>query len=74
MVKEAWSTQVLGCPMFVFAKKLRILKKALRGGNESCFNDIHSNVSATMINLDEVQLHISNQGASKELVELETKA
>ncbi|MCH81855.1 RNA-directed DNA polymerase (Reverse transcriptase) [Trifolium medium] len=37
LVKNCWNTEIIGCPMFVLTKKLKLLKEKLKIWNKSCF-------------------------------------
>lgn len=44
VVEDAWKTKVVGCPIFILANKLQILKKILKDWNYSIFENVHEQV------------------------------
>ncbi|XP_024163822.1 uncharacterized protein LOC112170746 [Rosa chinensis] len=75
VVDDVWkSSQFFGCPMFVLACKLHLLKHKLRAWNKNEFGDVNANVESAIADLEEVQLEISNLGPSEDRILLEDDA
>ncbi|MCH81555.1 hypothetical protein A2U01_0002345, partial [Trifolium medium] len=53
IVEDCWKTVVLGCPMFILSKKLKILKDKLKTWNKECFGNVHSLVSSAELKLQQ---------------------
>ena len=74
IVKEAWSTNVIGCPMFVLNKKLKILKHKLKLWNKEVFGNVHDHVKVAEQKLHEIQEQIQVNGHSEVFLEAEKNA
>lgn len=74
IVLKVWNQQVLGCPMFVLGRKLRLLKVAFCDWNKTCFGNIHEKVTSCYRAVDEIQQDISQFGYSAALIDKESKA
>ncbi|KAK9907177.1 hypothetical protein M0R45_002183 [Rubus argutus] len=65
LLHDFWDNhQVVGCPMFVLATKLRALKSMLKEWNFNVFGDINQQVNLSKLELDLVQNEISSMGPS----------
>jgi len=74
IVQEAWNTTVIGYPMFVLNKKLKILKQKLRIWNKEVFGNVHEYVTDAEKNLQNIQEQIQVNGHSNNLLEAEKQA
>ncbi|XP_058751049.1 uncharacterized protein LOC131624079 [Vicia villosa] len=74
VIEDTWKTHVVGCPMFVLEKKLKIIKSRLKDWNRTCFGNVHINVSKAEQNLKEIPSSISLQGYIDSLYEVKAKA
>ncbi|PNX72820.1 ribonuclease H, partial [Trifolium pratense] len=74
IVQDSWNTNVLGCPMFVLSKKLKMLKDKLKVWNKECFGNVHDYVKVSEQHLQQVQDQIQNNGHSDALLEEEKEA
>lgn len=74
IVKEAWSSEVIGCPMFVLSKKLKVLKEKLKIWNKTCFGDVHKLVRDTEQKVQLIQDQIQTNGHTDTLLEEENLA
>lgn len=71
VVAKSWDIQVAGCPMFILAQKLKILKKELMTWNKEKFGDVNQKVNEVVKKLEAVQAQIFSSGISDELLERE---
>ncbi|XP_019450480.1 PREDICTED: uncharacterized protein LOC109352716 [Lupinus angustifolius] len=55
LVSVTWSKSVIGCPMFVLAQNLRMLKQELKEWNKNVFGNIHLRVSQAKLKVEEIQ-------------------
>lgn len=74
LVDSIWKTEVIGCPMFILKKKLKLLKCKINDWNKIIFGNIHKNVRKAKICLQEVQNNIVAQSHSDYLIEKENHA
>ncbi|XP_058783255.1 uncharacterized protein LOC131657925 [Vicia villosa] len=74
VVKDSWSTNLVGCPMFILDKKLKILKNNLKVWNRNNFGDVKVKVKNAEAHLQNIQMEIANSGYTDDLKEKETKA
>lgn len=74
LVKEVWSKQVIGCPMSIFMKKLKMLKSELKLWNKEVFGNVQVLVDKAMTDVDEVQQKIICDGMTDDLYSQELKA
>ncbi|WJX32857.1 hypothetical protein P8452_21136 [Trifolium repens] len=74
LIQNSWNTSVVGCPMFVLCKKLKILKEKLKEWNKSTFGDIHNNVKVSEQNLQNIQHQIDLNGHNDSLMQQEKLA
>jgi len=58
IIQESWNTPVIGCPMFILTKKLKILKEKLKVWNKDCYGNVHEFVSDAEQNLQLIQAQI----------------
>jgi hypothetical protein len=73
IILDCWNTSVVGCPMFVLTKKLKILKDKLKVWNKSCFGNVDVSVTAAEYNLQHIQVQIQQLGPSDSLLNDEKK-
>lgn len=59
VVREVWSKEVAGCPMFSLVQKLKMLKSKLRTWNREMFGDVIKVDNAYVV-LDSIQKDILN--------------
>lgn len=71
LVKNIWSKQVVGCPMFVLKQKLNNLKISLKTWNSEVFGNVHLKVSLVVDNLSSIQHRIQEDNLNDELYKLE---
>ncbi|GAU31405.1 hypothetical protein TSUD_370540 [Trifolium subterraneum] len=74
IVKESWQNNVLGCPMFILTKKLKLLKEKLKSWNKECFGNVHNLVTDSEQKLHEIQSLIQQNGHSDILLQEERNA
>ncbi|KAL3037500.1 hypothetical protein AAZX31_01G071300 [Glycine max] len=74
VVKDVYSTNIVGCLMFILVQKLRLLKKALKSWNKNSFRDVHSEVNEARQSLESIQQHIRSRIPLDDLLSQETKA
>ncbi|XP_058760550.1 uncharacterized protein LOC131633894 [Vicia villosa] len=74
VVKDSWSTNLVGYPMFILDRKLKILKNNLKEWNRNNFGDVKVKVKNAEAHLQNIQLEIANSGYTDDLKEKETKA
>jgi hypothetical protein len=71
VVEDCWNTSVLGCPMFILSKKLKLLKEKLKTWNKDCFGNVHTLVTSAEQRLQLVQDQIQQNGHSDTLLQEE---
>jgi hypothetical protein len=74
VVEDCWKTVVLGCPMYILSKKLKLLKDKLKTWNKECFGNVHDLVSSAEQRLQHVQDQIQQLGHSDNLLQEERLA
>jgi exonuclease III len=74
VVKECWNTNVIGCPMFVLSKKLKILKDTLKVWNKDVFGNVHDHLKLAEDKVNSIQADINSNGHSDRLMDLEKQA
>jgi hypothetical protein len=74
IVKNCWTSEVIGCPMFVLSKKLKILKEKLKCWNKESFGNVHDFVTSAETKLQRVQQQNQLNGQTEELLEEEKHA
>lgn len=62
IIEDSWKKHVVGCPMYVPDRKLKLLKNRLKDWNKNCFGDVQLKVSLAEQNLKAVQEDISVNG------------
>jgi hypothetical protein len=68
LIQECWNTTVIGCPMVILSKKLKLLKEKLKIWNKECFGNVHSSVSVAEQNLNLIHDQIQTTGPSDTLL------
>jgi hypothetical protein len=74
VVKDCWNTTVIGCPMFVLNKKLKILKEKLKIWNKDVFGNVHNHLKLAEDKVNSIQSTININGHSDSLMELGKQA
>ncbi|XP_058761813.1 uncharacterized protein LOC131635226 [Vicia villosa] len=74
LIADTWKTRVVGCPMFILQRKLKILKSRLKDWNKSTFGNVHDNVKTAEDNLKEIQDKIVKEGTLDALDVIERNA
>lgn len=74
LIKDVWSTDIHGCPIYRLSQKLKLLKKELKIWNKSVFGDVHLQVQKTQETLDCVQAKIDSDGCSDLLLDQQISA
>ena len=74
VIEQAWSSNVVGCPMYVLSQKLKMLKDKLKVWNKEIFGDIHVQVKDATTKLDAIQEEIDREGHTNMLMEQEKQA
>ncbi|XP_058783218.1 uncharacterized protein LOC131657884 [Vicia villosa] len=64
LISTVWASSVVGCPMFILAKKLKLLKTSLKAWNKDVFGNIHFLVLEATDDLSSIQGQINLEGAS----------
>ncbi|VFQ75853.1 unnamed protein product [Cuscuta campestris] len=71
IIKEGWSKQVVGRPMFQILQKLKSLKAPLRKLNRDKFHQINKQVEVIGVELEEIQKHLKDNLEDSELLHKE---
>ncbi|XP_019447354.1 PREDICTED: uncharacterized protein LOC109350586 [Lupinus angustifolius] len=74
LVSATWSKSVIGCPMFVLAQNLRMLKLELKGWNKNVFCNIHLRVSQAKLKVEEIQRCMELIEPDQDLLDQDTLA
>jgi hypothetical protein len=74
IISDCWRSVVVGCPMYILTQKLKMLKAKLRVWNKSCFGNVHDNVIAAEVKLQQIQQQIQQNGYSYALLNEEKLA
>ncbi|XP_019432864.1 PREDICTED: uncharacterized protein LOC109339802 [Lupinus angustifolius] len=74
LITETWRTDIIGCPMFILAQNLKVLKKDLRVWNRVVFGNIHTIIRNAMNSVDNIQNSITISGLEQHLLDLEDHA
>ncbi|GAU48100.1 hypothetical protein TSUD_133200 [Trifolium subterraneum] len=74
VISSTWSSQVVGCPMFILSKKLQLLKAKLKDWNKSKFGNVQDNVKMAEDTLKKIQMQIEENGHSDVLSTQERNA
>ncbi|XP_074301215.1 uncharacterized protein LOC141632574 [Silene latifolia] len=71
LVKEHWQMQIIGTPMYIMARKLKLLKPCLRSLNRGLFSDIERNADVAFNLLIDCQLQLQNDPTNVTLMDKE---
>jgi hypothetical protein len=74
IVRDCWNSTVIGCPMFVLSRKLKMLKTKLKSWNKECFGNVHDVINTAEQNLQLIQDQIHHIGHTDTLAEQEKEA
>jgi len=74
IVKETWSNNVVGSPMFVLSQKLKDLKLKLKDWNHNIFGNVHALVKEAENKLADIQELLDIQGMNDDLLEQQKRA
>ncbi|XP_019451901.1 PREDICTED: uncharacterized protein LOC109354000 [Lupinus angustifolius] len=74
LVSHSWHTRVFGCPMYILAQKLTILKHELKYWNKTVFGNIHHKVILAKNNVEHIQNCIRDSDPSTHLYQQEDLA
>ncbi|XP_019432511.1 PREDICTED: uncharacterized protein LOC109339510 [Lupinus angustifolius] len=74
LVSHSWHTRVFGCPMYILAQKLTILKHELKYWNKTVFGNIHHKVILAKNNVEHIQNCIRDSDPSTHLYHQEDLA
>jgi hypothetical protein len=74
VVQDCWNSNIIGCPMFVLSRKLKLLKENLKTWNKNCFGNVHEFVTTAEQNLHLIQEQIQTIGPSEDLLNAELLA
>lgn len=74
IIENFWNTHVIGCPMVIFNKKLKLLKKELKAWNKNSFRNIHEQVKKAEEKVEQVQFQLQISGYNDELTIQERQA
>ncbi|WJX18847.1 hypothetical protein P8452_08606 [Trifolium repens] len=74
VVQDCWNSNIIGCPMFVLSRKLKLLKENLKTWNKNCFGNVHEFVTSAEQNLHLIQEQIQTIGPSEDLLNAELLA
>ncbi|XP_074288702.1 uncharacterized protein LOC141613861 [Silene latifolia] len=70
-VQEVWDRNILGTKMFCIVKKLKELKTVLKDLNKTCYADIEVQTVETEKELNTIQLQLSGNPTSSDLISQE---
>lgn len=59
IVRDSWSFNVIGCPMFILTTKLKVLKEKLKIWNKDGFGNVHEVVQLAEQNLNHLKFPFS---------------
>ncbi|XP_019455197.1 PREDICTED: uncharacterized protein LOC109356329 [Lupinus angustifolius] len=68
VIADAWKEDILGCPMFILAEKLKRLKCKLNIWNWNVFGNIHQQVKEALSSVDVIQACINDHGPTIDLL------
>ncbi|MCH79620.1 RNA-directed DNA polymerase (Reverse transcriptase), partial [Trifolium medium] len=68
IIFDCWNTEIIGCPMFILSKKLKILKDKLKIWNTESFGNVHALVNNAEHKLQHIQEQIQQNGHSDTLL------
>lgn len=64
VIAQCWNIPIVGCPMVVLSKKLKLLKEMLKNWNKYTFGNITEQVQLAKSILDNIQSNIDTNGSS----------
>ncbi|XP_024630529.1 uncharacterized protein [Medicago truncatula] len=73
-ISDSWQTRVVGCPMYILTKKLKLLKDRLKSWNVNVFGNVHQYVKQAEQNLHAIQNQIQLTNPSDNLLNQEKMA
>jgi hypothetical protein len=73
-IKSVWSKQFFGSPMQILSNKLKHLKGELKNWNKTIFGNIQNQVACAASKLDDIQLRMSSDGCTDDLLQQEKMA
>jgi hypothetical protein len=74
LIANCWRTNIVGSPMFILTRKLKILKEQLKSWNKDVFGNVHSYVKVAEDDLALIQNQIQLNGYSSSVRENEKRA
>lgn len=60
VISQVWDTRIMGCPMYILDKKLKLLKTKYIELNKSCFGNVNLNVKNAEEDLKTIQASIES--------------
>jgi hypothetical protein len=73
LISNLWNTHIVGSPMFILSRKLKILKEQLKSWNKVVFGNVHSYVKDAEDNLADIQSQIHLNGYNDLLIDNEKR-
>jgi hypothetical protein len=74
VIQDCWNSEIIGCPVFILSKKLKLVKETLKSWNKNCFGNVHDYDNSAEQNLHQIQRQIQLNGISDSLVQEEKLA
>lgn len=74
IISNCWQNRVVGFPMFVLNKKLKLLKEQLKIWNKEIFGNVHDMVQIAEDKVAEIQTKIQSLDYNEELMNQEKQA
>jgi len=74
LISEVWNTTVVGCPMYILNRKLKLLKEKLKEWNKNTFGNVTDNVKVAEDLLNHIQGQLAALGPSDVLLDQEREA
>ncbi|PNY03176.1 ribonuclease H [Trifolium pratense] len=74
LISNCWGIQIIGSPMFILSKKLKLLKEHLKNWNKEVFGNVHSYVKDAEDSVAEIQNQIQLNGCIDSLRDSEKRA
>jgi len=74
LISKVWNTPVVGCPMFILNRKLKMLKEKLKEWNKNIFGNVTDNVKVVEDLLKHIQDQLTASGPSEVLLDQEREA
>jgi hypothetical protein len=68
IIIDCWNVVIIGCPMYILCKKLKLVKENLKIWNKSSFGNVHELVQAAENHLNHIHDHLNHNGPSDELL------